>query len=168
MNILFISFYFNSEMENERRKSSRSTAIISNMIQQDKIGEKNLRKEIRKALKAEIKTEAQGSAFLSFSSINIIFKEELLKENARLAKIISRQNDQHELKKFKMTEQYDSDSEFETKIDSLVKLMRESKHCVIYTGAGISTAANIPDYRGKNGVWTSLEQSFYEFNGRNF
>ena len=60
-------------MENERRKSSRSTAIISNMIQQDKIGEKNLRKEIRKALKAEIKTEAQGSAFLSFSSINIIF-----------------------------------------------------------------------------------------------
>ena len=60
-----------------------------------------------------------------------------------------------------MTEQYDSDSEFETKIDSLVKLMRESKHCVIYTGAGISTAANIPDYRGKNGVWTSLEWSFY-------
>ena len=100
---------------------------------------------------------------MSFSSINIIFKEELLKENARLAKIISRQNDQHELKKFKMTEQYDSDSEFETKIDSLVKLMRESKHCVIYTGAGISTAANIPDYRGKNGVWTSLEQSFHEF-----
>ena len=63
-----------------------------------------------------------------------------------------------------MTEQYDSDSEFETKIDSLVKLMRESKHCVIYTGAGISTAANIPDYRGKNGVWTSLEQSFNDFN----
>ena len=63
-----------------------------------------------------------------------------------------------------MTEQYDSDSEFETKIDSLVKLMRESKHCVIYTGAGISTAANIPDYRGKNGVWTSLEQSFHDFN----
>ena len=85
----------------------------------------------------------------------------LLKENARLAKIISRQNDQHELKKFKMTEQYDSDSEFETKIDSLVQLMKESKHCVIYTGAGISTAANIPDYRGKNGVWTSLEWSFH-------
>ena len=60
LNILFMSFYFNSEMENERRKSSRSTAIISNMIQQDKIGEKNLRKEIRKALKAEIKSEAQG------------------------------------------------------------------------------------------------------------
>ena len=75
--------------------------------------------------------------------------------------MIARQNDQHELKKFKMTEQYDSDSEFETKIDSLVQLMKESKHCVIYTGAGISTAANIPDYRGKNGVWTSLGWSFH-------
>ena len=55
----------NSEMENERRKSSRSTAIISNIIQQDKIGEKNLRKEIRKALKAEIKSEAQGLTCLT-------------------------------------------------------------------------------------------------------
>ena len=155
-------------MENERRKSSRSTAIISNMIQQDKIGEKNLRKEIRKALKAEIKSEAQGCAIFHVFHNKYYFLEELLKENARLAKIISRQNDQHELKKFKMTEQYDSDSEFETKIDSLVKLMRGSKHCVIYTGAGISTAANIPDYRGKNGVWTSLEQSFHDFNLLNF
>ena len=60
-------------MENERRKSSRSTAIISNMIQQDKIGEKNLRKEIRKALKAEIKSEAQGWDVFCLFAINDIF-----------------------------------------------------------------------------------------------
>ena len=33
-------------------------------------------------------------------------------------------------------------------------MLRASHHCVVFTGAGISTAAGIGDYRGITGKWT--------------
>lgn len=44
-------------------------------------------------------------------------------------------------------EYFDSPEVLETKVDELVELIRNSKNMVAFTGAGLSTAAGIPDYR---------------------
>jgi NAD-dependent deacetylase len=40
-------------------------------------------------------------------------------------------------------------------MNKLVQLIRESKHALAFTGAGISTESGIPDFRSVNGVYTS-------------
>ncbi|KAK0416385.1 hypothetical protein QR680_012453 [Steinernema hermaphroditum] len=51
-------------------------------------------------------------------------------------------------------EEFDSSSDLEAKAKELAEWIREAKCCVLHTGAGISTAAGIADFRGPNGVWT--------------
>ena len=40
----------------------------------------------------------------------------------------------------------------------LAQLIRHSRHTVAFTGAGVSTAVGIPDFRGPNGIWTLQQQ----------
>ncbi|CAH1154689.1 unnamed protein product [Phaedon cochleariae] len=55
-------------------------------------------------------------------------------------------------------EKFDSEEKVESKCNLLIEWIKNSKHIVVHTGAGISTAAGIPDFRGPNGVWTLEKQ----------
>jgi len=57
-----------------------------------------------------------------------------------------------------ITEYEEDENTLEEKIDQLATLIQEAEKVVFFTGAGISTAAKISDYRGPTGVWTRKAQ----------
>ena len=52
-----------------------------------------------------------------------------------------------------MPEKYDTAEVVEEKVRQLASLVAQSSHFVVHTGAGVSTAAGIPDFRGPNGMF---------------
>jgi len=58
-----------------------------------------------------------------------------------------------------MVETEDDAEVLRGKIDALSEMLAGARHVVVYTGAGISTAANIPDYRGPQGIWTQQKKA---------
>lgn len=53
---------------------------------------------------------------------------------------------------------FDSVAELSGKMDILADVLRTCKYLVVHTGAGVSTTAGIPDFRGPRGVWTLEKQ----------
>ncbi|CAM9765731.1 unnamed protein product, partial [Laminaria digitata] len=51
-----------------------------------------------------------------------------------------------------------SQDQVRAKAKQLAALLRDAPMVVVHTGAGLSTAAGIPDFRGQRGVWTLEEQ----------
>jgi formylmethanofuran dehydrogenase subunit B len=50
-----------------------------------------------------------------------------------------------------ITEHFDDENIMKKNAKEIAKLIKNSNHCVVFTGAGISTSAKIPDFRGPQG-----------------
>lgn len=60
--------------------------------------------------------------------------------------------------KIALPELVESPDELDQKAQQLANLIRNSKHFIVFTGAGVSTSAGIPDFRGPDGAWTLQAQ----------
>ncbi|KAM8786423.1 NAD-dependent protein deacetylase sirtuin-7 isoform 2-T3 [Rhynchonycteris naso] len=82
----------------------------------------------------------------------------LLAESKDLVTELQGRSRRREGLKRRQEEVCDDPEELQRKVRELAGAVRNAKYLVVYTGAGISTAASIPDYRGPNGVWTLLQK----------
>ncbi|KAJ8683269.1 hypothetical protein QAD02_019061 [Eretmocerus hayati] len=75
-----------------------------------------------------------------------------------IVKEVNRRQRKRDRVKARMEEVEDPPEILEEKCIRLAAAISQAKSLAVYTGAGISTAASIPDYRGTNGVWTRMQQ----------
>jgi NAD-dependent deacetylase len=48
-------------------------------------------------------------------------------------------------------------------IDRAIELLNNRSRILVFTGAGMSTASGIPDFRGPDGVWTKVDPAEFTF-----
>uniref|UniRef100_A0A8C5QGN4 NAD-dependent protein deacetylase sirtuin-7 n=1 Tax=Leptobrachium leishanense TaxID=445787 RepID=A0A8C5QGN4_9ANUR len=85
-------------------------------------------------------------------------ERELLTHCGDLVRELERRRHQRERQQSREREVVDEAPALHQKVLLLAEAVRAAEYMVIYTGAGISTSAAIPDYRGPNGVWTLLNK----------
>jgi NAD-dependent deacetylase len=44
----------------------------------------------------------------------------------------------------------------------LAELIRQSRRCVVFTGAGVSTESGIPDFRSPGGIWSRMKPIYFD------
>ena len=107
----------------------------------------------REALETRVRSALSRSL-----SVRTQEDERLLREHASVASALeardARRRDRKTEKEARAEEREDPGERTARNVQALVRAIRDAGSFVLHTGAGFSTAACIPDFRGSSGVWT--------------
>ncbi|XP_062508619.1 NAD-dependent protein deacetylase sirtuin-7-like [Corticium candelabrum] len=123
----------------------RSLRKRKNDVDAQKRAASELRRRLKMIVKKESVTRTEGEL-------------ELLAQWPAIVNEIEHGMELFQRSKQRKLEVLDDPEVIDKKCSELAEAFRQSKSIVVYTGAGISTAAAIPDYRGPNGIWSKLSE----------
>lgn len=138
-----------SSSHDQQTKSERLRSLTGNNVQSNQVPQAANIDELVSVLKKDEEARSESDIKM-LNEWSFLIPEAEAKIKMELAKSILKQ---------RAIEQEESPESIEQKADTLAQLIVDSNYIVIYTGAGISTSASIPDYRGPNGLWTQIKKT---------
>lgn len=111
-----------------------------------------------KLQKSKVKWKSNGDAVFHRDCWDTLVKTSRVRNKKRAPFVLSEAEKSLVKEALKTAEFHDSLDTVNREASRIADLIKNAKHCVAFTGAGISTSAGIGDYRGKAGKWTEEDR----------
>jgi hypothetical protein len=151
------------EIYAQKLKAKRTTHNNNNNEESTENNNDNNEKEKDKEISSFSSSSSSSSSKKSFLEEIENFNREKLNhaetEEKNKVEVIAAKGQGYSGANEDLHDYYDDENVLKEKARLLADLIGSSKKCLVYTGAGISTSAKIPDYRSASGVWTMQDRA---------